>query len=67
MVGVTGSIPVVPTIFFNGLGAMRQAGEGMISTNFPRRPFGSQVTRLPALDVTGFASASFGLDDDAEA
>ena len=48
MVGVTGSIPVVPTIFFNGLGAMRLAGEEMISTNFPRPPFGSQVTRLPA-------------------
>jgi len=38
----------VPTIFFNGLGAMRLAGEEMISTNFPRPPFGSQVTRLPA-------------------
>jgi hypothetical protein len=36
------------TIFFNGLRAMRLAGEEMISTNFPRPPFGSQVTRLPA-------------------
>jgi len=44
----------------------------MISTKFPRRL--SQVTRLPALDVTGFAfdvtsfaSGNFGLNDDAEA
>jgi hypothetical protein len=57
----------VPTIFFNGLGATRLAGEEMISTKFPRRPLGSLVTRLSALDVTGFASAIFGLDDDAEA
>lgn len=37
MVGVTGSIPVVPTIFFKGLAALRLAGEKMISTRFPRR------------------------------
>ena len=67
MVGVTGSIPVVPTIFFNGLGAMRLAVEEMISTKFPRRPFGSQVAWPAALDATGFAPDNFGLDDDAEA
>ncbi len=67
MVGVTGSIPVAPTIFFKGLGAVRLAGEEMISTKFPRRPSGSQVTRLPVPDATGFASGNVGLDDDAEA
>jgi hypothetical protein len=38
MVGVTGSIPVVPTIFFKGLAALRPTGEKMISTNLPRDP-----------------------------
>jgi hypothetical protein len=46
MVGVTGSIPVAPTIFFNGLGASRLAAEEMVSTNFPRRTIEQGVATL---------------------
>jgi hypothetical protein len=38
MVGVTGSIPVVPTIFFSDLAIALSVCEEMISTNFPRNP-----------------------------
>src|SRR6478672_12342160 len=36
MVGVTGSIPVAPTIFFNDLGVSPRTANLAVSTNFPR-------------------------------
>jgi hypothetical protein len=65
MVGVTGSIPVVPTIFFNDLGAWRPVSEKVISTNFPRRPFSEPITsgvRAAVMAVEEMATDGFAAD-----
>ena len=60
MVGVTGSIPVAPTIFFKGLAALRPTGEKMISTNFPRDPSWTHSLSL------SFAMAAIACASDVE-
>jgi len=59
MVGVTGSIPVAPTIFFNDLGASRLAAEEMVSTKLPRRPIKERAATLGLGWVTPPARSAF--------